>query len=240
MTFQQKRPDLNLRIFNDLTSGVSMRKSAINHRCSYLTIYRKFLWLAQIAKSHHEQQSLGAIKELQFDEMESLEHTKLKPLTIALAVSDDYRILGVQVGTIPAKGALSALAQQKYGYRENQSSQKILELLTSLKTKELSHTVLLKSDAKITYRELVKKVFPKNPYEQYVCRGQKEKRREMKHQSQEKKIFDPLFALNQRCAKLRDHIKRLTRRSWCTSKLKEHLEAHLYLYIAYNNKYQLI
>ena len=35
------------------------------------------------------------------DESESIEHTKLKPLTIALAVSDDYKILGVKVGKIP-------------------------------------------------------------------------------------------------------------------------------------------
>lgn len=35
------------------------------------------------------------------DESESIEHIKLKPLTIALAVGDDYKILGVKVGKIP-------------------------------------------------------------------------------------------------------------------------------------------
>lgn len=62
----------------------------------------------------------------------------------------------------------------------------------------------------------------------------------MKHTNQEKRVFDPLIVLNQRMAKLRDHTKRLTRKSWCTTKIKENLEKHIYLYIADNNSYQLV
>ncbi|MBL7544039.1 MAG: hypothetical protein JNL11_09490 [Bdellovibrionaceae bacterium] len=37
------------------------------------------------------------MKEVSIDESKSIEHTQLKPLTIALAVSDDYKMLGVKV-----------------------------------------------------------------------------------------------------------------------------------------------
>jgi hypothetical protein len=171
--------------------------------------------------------------------MESIEHTKLKPLTIAVALSDDYQILGVKVGRIPAKGHLSDISLKKYGPRENESDQTVDHLLKNLKLKPQGTSFLIKSDAKPNYRKYVKKYFPKNPYQTFHSGENKEKRRLMKYTTLEKRIFDPLFATNQRMAKFRDHIKRLTRRSWCTTKIKENLEKHLYLYIADNNGYRI-
>ena len=124
-TFRQKRPDLNRSIYLSLVSGTSLRRTAQNLECSYLTVCRKFLWLAKRAKELHLSQKFYA-EEIQFDEMESIEHTKLKPLTICLAVTSDYRILGVKVGKIPAKGHLAAISRKKYGPRANESNQKTL------------------------------------------------------------------------------------------------------------------
>ena len=238
-TYRQKRPDLNQNIFSLLTSGVTLRRTARNLGCTYLTVYRKFLWLSEHARERHLEEEFFP-KEVQFDEMESIEHTKLKPLTIALAVSEDYKILGVKVGMIPAKGHLSRISLKKYGPRENQSEAGLKELFQSLKACLKSDDFLIKSDAKPTYEKIVKEIFPQNRYQKTISRVNKEKRREMKYTSLEKRIFDPLFALNQRFAMLRDHIKRLTRRSWCTTKKIENLEKHLYLYIASNNGYQFL
>jgi hypothetical protein len=171
--------------------------------------------------------------------MESIEHTKLKPLTIAMAVSENYQILGVKVGTIPAKGHLSRISLKKYGYRHNQSDLVIRDLLVGLKPKILTEHFRIKSDSKPQYRKIAKEVFPENFHEIFIAQENKEKRRELKYTNQEKRIFDPLFALNQRFAKLRDHIKRLARRSWCTTKKIENLERHILLYAAENNGYQL-
>lgn len=135
-------------------------------------MYRKFLWLAEKAKDFHEKQEF-LIEELQFDEMESIEHTKLKPLTVAVAVNEKYH-------------------------------------------------------------------YPQNPYQTFPSYQNKEKRRLMKYTNLEKKIFDPILATNRRVAKFRNHIKRLTRRSWCTTKIKDNLEKHLYLYIADNNGYRIV
>ena len=172
--------------------------------------------------------------------MESIEHTRLKPLTIALAVSDEYKILGVKVGMIPAKGHLSQISRQKYGPRPDQSSLVIRALFANLPIAPERKNFIIKSDSKPSYIALVRTAYPDQKHETHVARANKEKRREMKYTSFEKRILDPIFAINQRMGKFRDHIKRLTRRSWCTTKKIENLEKHIYLYIADNNKYQLI
>lgn len=237
-TFRQKRPDLNLQIFNFINSGVSLRRTAAKLGCHYETVYRKFLWLSFKAQQVHLKQEF-VIEEFQIDEMESIEHTKLKPLTIGLAISSDYKILGVKVGTIPAKGHLSHISLLKYGRRENESDQVIEDILKNLRVVPKGLSFIIKSDSKPSYEKLIKAYFPEIQHLKYVAKEHKEKRRELKYTNLEKKIFDPLFAINQRMAKFRDHIKRLTRRSWCTTKLKENLEKHIYLYIADNNGYQL-
>lgn len=237
--YRQKRPDLNQLILKSLTSGTTMRKTAKNLNCNYKTVYRKFLWLSELAKYHHQSKEFF-IQELQFDEMESIEHTKLKPLTIALAVSESYQLLGVQVGTIPAKGLLSNLSRKKYGPRLDQSSQAVEKLLRSLKVSPMAKSFLIKSDSKPSYKKIVADVFPSQFHETHIARENKEKRRELKYTLAEKKIFDPIFAANQRMAKLRDHIKRLTRRSWCTTKKLINLESHVYLFMAENNGYTLV
>lgn len=216
-----------------------MRKCALNHQCSFNTVYKKFLWLSSLAKSKHLNTSFD-FKELQFDEMESIEHTKLKPLTIAMAVSDDYQILGVRVGKIPAKGHLAKISVKKYGHRSNESELVVKELLENIRSNIRNKEFVLKSDSKSSYLKIAKDIFPEQRHAVHVAQENKEKRRELKYTNLEKRIFDPIFALNQRFAKLRDHIKRLTRRSWCTSKKIENLERHIYLYIAVNNGYQLV
>lgn len=238
-TFRQKRPDLNKKVFDYLTSGVSLRRTAGKLCCHYQTVYRKFLWLSAKAKDFHEKQEFF-IEELQFDEMESIEHTKLKPLTVAVAVSEKYQILGIKVGRIPAKGALSQISIKKYGPRPNESEQTLDSLLGNLKLKPKGPSFVIKSDSKPSYKTKVKKYYPENPYQTFHSYQNKEKRRLMKYTNLEKRVFDPIFATNQRIAKLRDHIKRLARRSWCTTKIKENLEKHLYLYIADNNGYRIV
>ena len=46
---------------------------------------------------------------------------------------------------------------------------------------------------------------------------------------------DPLFWINHTLAMLRDNIKRLARRTWCTTKRRRSLENLLAIYIHYHN-----
>ncbi|WP_413575255.1 hypothetical protein ACLVWU_13210 [Bdellovibrio sp. HCB290] len=174
-----------------------------------------------------------------FDETLSIEHTKLKPLTIALAVNEKYQILGVHVGSLPAFGKIADISRTKYGPRANQSNEKVTDLLTQVKQQLLNLPSELRSDKKADYLSIAAKIFPTVQYTQCSSRGNKEKKREQKYLKSEKLIYDPLFPLNQRCAKIRDHIKRMARRNWCTTKKPQHLQWALHLYITKNNGYDL-
>ena len=238
-TYNQKRPDLNPFIYKSLCSGVSLRQTARLLNCNYKTVYLKFIWLAELAKAHHLNTKLFA-QELQFDEMETIEHTKLKPLSIALAVNENYQILGASVSTISAKGNLSEISIKKYGPRVSNSRDKLKELLTQIKSQMSGSVEVIQSDKKPEYKGVVKSVFKSTKYIQHHAEMNKEKKREQKYLATEKHVFDPLFKVNHMCARFRDHIKRLTRRSWCTTKKQYHLELNIYLYIAFTNEYRFI
>ena len=50
-----------------------------------------------------------------------------------------------------------------------------------------------------------------------------------------RKGFDPLWGINHTLAMMRDNIKRLTRKTWCTTKLPESLDDVIAIYVAYHN-----
>ncbi len=231
-TYYQKKPHLNQQLFKLLVQGNSIRGSARILQCSKTTTERKFLWLV---KYQNYSSNKLSCKILQIDEMESIEHTKLKPLTIPLCVSDRYEIVGISVGKIPAKGHLSEISQKKYGFRDNERDQALRELFVEIKSRLAVDPEKIITDGATIYSRYVKEFFPHAVHEVVIGRYQKEKKRERLFSAQFKKVFDPMFALNQRCAMLRSDIKRLTRRSWCTTKKVENLYHHMKLYQEFNN-----
>ena len=235
-TYYQRRPDLNEKVFILLVSGNTQQRTAELLRCSPTTVARKLKWLAL----HKKSIPINSTEQhIQIDEMESIEHTKLKPLTIPICVSDTYKILGVSVGKIPAKGHLAELARKKYGVRENEREKVLRELLVNLKDNVKLNPLTITTDSHPLYPKLIKEYFPESMHIPIVSRELKEKKRELIHHNVTKKVIDPMFALNQRCAKIRSDVRRMTRRSWCTTKNIENLKKHLSLYQIYNNDYVL-
>jgi transposase-like protein len=229
--YRHKRPDLLLPVLQGLVSSVSHRQLARNLGCSRLTIERKVRYLLTLAEAAllHQHPVTDTIY---FDEMETIEHTKLKPLTIALAVSEDYKILSARVGRIPAKGKWAELSRKKYGDRENERDLTLKRMFQDLKGQGINPQIA-HSDEALIYRKLVQKFFPEASHQTHKSRSQKEKRREALFQNKVKRTYDPMFPLNQRCALLRSSIKRLVRRSWCTTKDPKRLEEHLQIFIAF-------
>ena len=135
-------------------------------------------------------------------------------------------------GRMPAKGHLAEISRKKYGPRANESSISIKKILDALP--DSIRPIVMKSDAKQAYKRLVAQRWPGLKYEVHVRKPDKIK--ELLFLNYEKKRFDPMFALNQRCAKLRDDIKRLARKNWCTTKKPENLSKHLMIYACYNNQ----
>ena len=238
ITYKQKKPFINHRIFTDLCSCVSLRRIALNLSISYSTVYSRFLWLSTLAEKAQTQflNSLSQPSELYLDEMESIEHTKLKPLTIPLIVDEEQRILGVGVGEIPSKGHLAGISRKKYGPRQDDSRTKMQEILAKLPDR--LHPQIVHSDGKTSYVELIKARWPGCEHQQHPRRATKVK--EEPHLKHHKLRYDPMFSINQRCAKLRSDVKRLVRRSWCTTKKPINLYKHLMIYACYNNQLQIV
>lgn len=235
--YRQHKPHLNLVIYRSLSEGNSLRGVARILGVNYKTVYKKFLWLAAGAEiSLKQNRNPQTLKTVYFDEQETIEHTKLKPLSIALAVEESYNILAAEVARIPSKGHLARISRAKYGPRPNESRRALNKMFELIK-KQTDPCVAVNfvSDQKPSYSRFVKDHFPKSSHLRVKSKKAKEP-----HLNKNKKSWDPLFPVNQRCAKLRSDIKRLARRSWCTTKKVENLQYHLNLYICYNNKWTLV
>ena len=64
------------------------------------------------------------VTEMQFDDLETIEHTKLKPLSVTLAIEKGSRfILGFEVSRMPAKGLLAKKSVKKYGRRKDERAE---------------------------------------------------------------------------------------------------------------------
>lgn len=238
--FRQKKRKLNEPIRKLLCSGVSQRRIARLLRINPKTVVRKFLFLAEQAKKAHQQDlqahrlRLGEkLAELQMDEMESFERSKCLPLSIPLVVETKTRkILGYRVCSMPAKGPLAHISRKKYGLRNDHRAQAAISLLTDIAPLLTERAVLL-TDQNPKYPAWIRAALPST-----IChRTVKGRRGCGVGQGELKKIGrDPLFSLNHTCAMIRANINRLFRRTWCTTKRRERLEAHLALYAQYHNQ----
>jgi len=86
-TARQHKPEVNDLLAKMPSSGVTQRRAARLLRINKATVAKKFAWPAdQARKAHAAALATGRIltSYVQFDEMETIERTKLKALSIAL------------------------------------------------------------------------------------------------------------------------------------------------------------
>lgn len=231
--YHQRKRHLNQSIFELLCSGNSQRRISYLLRINRKTVNRKFLFLGAESFLLLKKFNLRFPRstEIEFDDLETFEHTKCKPLSVTLAVeSRSRRILGFEVSVMPTKGLLVYKALKKYGPRKDERREGRYKLLSSLKDLVAEHAVI-KSDQNPHYPEDIKKYFPEISHITF-----KGKRGAITGQGELKKIhFDPLFSLNHTCAKLRADVNRLIRKTWCTTKKIERLRLHLAMSAVYHN-----
>jgi transposase-like protein len=231
--FRQKKRQLNEKIRILLCSGVSLRRIALILKISRTTVSRKLRFLGREARQKNLQDKFQYLSSdlVQFDEMETFEHTKLKPLSLPLLIEKNTRrILGYKVAVMPAKGLLAARSRKKYGKRFDERPKVRLELLRELQI-SVNPFAQIESDQHPFYEREIKKVYPLSSHITHP--GQ---RGSIVGQGELKKVrFDPLFSLNHTCAMLRANINRLFRRTWCTTKNRERLDDHIAIYVNYHN-----
>lgn len=235
----QKKRRVNHPLFKLMCSNVSQRRAALLLNVHKTTIARKFQYLGEKYRLKNQiwRQSMKehSILHVQFDDLITIEHTKLKPLTVTAAINAHSReILAVKVGKIPAFGHLAKLARKKYGVRENQHLmtlgyvfQKIQPLLNSY--------VMIESDDHTNYPKMIRRFAPTA---QHIAH--KGGRSSIYGQGELKRLeYDPLFGINHTYAMFRGNINRLIRKSWCTTKIPEKLQLHLEMYMWFHNHYLL-
>lgn len=233
--YRQKKRKLNSVLDRLFSSCVSQRRAARLLGISRTTVVRKFRFLAAQASLEHErwlkELSSAPLREVQFDDLETSEHTKCKPLSVTLAVEPKSRkILGFQVSSMPAKGHLAPIAFQKYGPRADERPQGWDTFFRSLRSVVREDAQWL-SDENPHYPRPLQRHHPKATH-----RSVKGRRGCIAGQGELKKIgHDPLFSLNHTCAMLRANLNRLVRRTWCTTKKRQGLIDHLWIYVRYHN-----
>ena len=233
LNYWQKRRRINLPLLKLLSSGVSLRRSAILLGVNRKTVERKLPILAHRCRRlnrSHLQTLKERIHHIQMDDLITKENSKLKPLSVSIAVDEDRRlILAAEVSQIPSFGHLAKLARKKYGHREDEHFEGLTRLFQKI-TPIVSKEVLIKSDEHQRYPGFISAYLPRAKHLQF-----KSERACVAGQGELKKVqFDPLFIVNHTCAILRANINRLIRKTWCTTKnprrLKDHLDIFIYFY----------
>lgn len=230
---RQKKRHVNETIRRLLAGGMSQREVARVLGLNKKTVVRKFLFIAARERERLKRFNKRCVvaSEVEFDDLETFEHTKCKPLSVTLMVEyKTRRIIDFQVSQMPAKGRLTKLALKKYGYRKDYRKQGralLFERTQSLIAKD----AVIRSDSNPHYAPDVKEYFPKALHQTVLGgRGASTGQGELK-----KLKWDPIFSLNHTCAMWRANINRLFRKTWCTTKRRERLADHLAIYSMSHN-----
>jgi transposase-like protein len=234
LEFGQRKRRVNSKLRDQLCSGVSLRRAAKNLGLNRITVERKLDYLAKKARKSHRnflEEMRGKVTHLQMDDLITIEHTKMKPLTVSIAVDAKRRyILGVEVASIGAFGKLAQASRKKYGRRPNHHKRALKKLF-----RKMSSTVAvgatIRSDEHKRYPQILAHYLPGRTHETF--KGGKGC---VAGQGELKKLgHDPLFIVNHTNAMMRANVNRLFRRTWCTTKRPAHLQQHLDVFMEYYN-----
>jgi transposase-like protein len=227
LSYREKKPEADLPVLRLLESGVSQRRCAEILGLHRKTVARKLVRIGRQARYGLREQIAQRVgPTVVFDEMETFEHSKMKPLSIALAVEEKTRkIIAVEVASMPAKGLLAAKARKKYGRRRDDRPQALSAMCREIQRAN-ADVMLVKSDQAPRYPALIAKHLPRAKHQTFLSRracivGQGELKAGGR---------DPLFSLNHTAAMVRDNIKTLSRKTWCTTKRSDRLQYLLYIY----------
>ena len=237
LEFGQKKRRVNYPLYKILCSKVSQRRAAMILGISRHTVGKKLVYLAKKYRRENKKQleKTTAVTCLVIDDLITKENSKLKPLSVSLAINGDTaEILKAEVSQIPAFGHLSKLAVKKYGKRPCFHRRGLRRLFEAI-APTIDPFSVVKSDEHKKYPEFVQRYLPDANHSTF-----KSERARVAGQGELKKGgFDPLFAVNHVCAMLRDNLNRLVRKTWCTTKEPVRLADHLEIFIHFHNNFLL-
>jgi hypothetical protein len=212
-----------------------MRRFAKVYNVSRTTVKRKLDFLADQARANQQKwlsERKTKFQNVQFDDLETFEQTKCKPITVTLFVESKTRkIIDFSVARIGAKGHLAKASRAKYGKRKNDSLKQREKLFSRL-VPYIDEKAKISSDESVFYPRLVRKHFPEAEFRRFKgAKGSSTGQGELKKQG-----FDPLYSVNHTFAMMRYGMSRLVRRTWCTTKCIQALDNHIALYVDFHNQ----
>ncbi len=239
LEFRQRKRRINHQLLKLFSIKVTQRDAARFLGVNKKTVARRFeYWATKAAQKNvkmREKLKKRSVTSMQFDDLITKEKTKLKPLSITVAMDANSRfILQANVSQIPAFGHLATISKKKYGYRKSLHQQALEKTFKSLE--EIVHPLAqIKSDEHKSYEPFVRKYFPQANYKQY-----KSEKGSVIGQGELKKVqYDPLFGINHSLAMLRGGVSTLVRRTWAVTQDPKRLQGHLEIFMYYFNNYYL-
>jgi len=233
LCYRQKKRRINAPLKKLLCSNVSQRRAALILGVARKTVERRVAFLGKLARIEFDKfwQKQEKVEKFQFDDLQTIEHSKCKPLSVSMAISENRKIMGIEVSKMPATGHLAAIARKKYGRRKDERQKGLLNLFKKIKEITTQNPEIC-SDEHPFYPPFVNKIFPESNYQRV-----KGARGSIAGQGELKKLrYDPLFTLNHTFAMCRANINRLIRKTWCTTKDPSRLLDHLYIYAVFHNE----
>lgn len=206
---------------------LKVRWETVTNKAVLIGVCAKIWQRRELARRTRE----ARITAVQFDEMETFEHSKLKPLSLPLMVESKSRaILDICVASMPANGLLAKASRKKYGPRADDRA-KVADRMFQEMQAFLSPDVEILSDKNPKYPKWIHARIPNAVH--LTVKGRKSAvvgQGELKRGG-----WDPIFALNHTAAMFRANINRLFRKTWCTTKLAWKLELRLWMYVRKHN-----
>jgi transposase-like protein len=237
--YRLKKPQLNHALFGPFISKVTHRQAARVIGCSRGTVAHRLRLLGKHCRDFHlwrlsrTAERGGISGKFQLDELETYEHSRrLAPVTVPVLIErSSYFVVDFHAAPLPCRGGLSeadrlrkAERERAHGVRKSGSREAVTKCFETLAAFHApSGPVHMQTDRKSTYPGILKRRF-----------GTRVLHR--RHSSTEKRNYEnPLFPINHTLAMLRDGISRLVRRTWAASKLRQRLEFHTWIWIAWRN-----
>ena len=231
---RQKKPHINAVCLRLMVSCVGLRQAAQVLQVARRTIERRFEWLARHAFDWHANRLAGAVLDgpFQLDELESFEANRYQPVTVPVLIDrGSLFIVATEVGALRRKGKMTttqrrrrAEHERQHGRRPSHSPRAVRAVLARLhQVVPAPLQVVLDSDHKPLYGQLGRRIFPgRFIWNRHDASARRDR-------------TNPLFPINHTNARLRHFLARLRRRTWCVSKRREGLRAHLAIATLWSN-----
>lgn len=231
------RRDLDRRIFEMAVSGTPMRRIALLLGCDRKTVPRTIARLVERIKEQHAAFLSGLqTSYVMMDELETYMAAHWQQFSLTMVVRAKPQTnprTGKRVYQVLAFGAARHTTTMiGYPWVHHERATVIPQVLQAV-APSLKARATIATDGATEYPKWIAQHLPGVKHEVHVAKNPA-----TSHKAS-KSVYDPLFAINHTFARLRADLPRLHRTTWTTTKSLAEFERHVWLWVAWNNGYEV-